>query len=324
MQRQLLVDASFSQQSTAWRPMNKPAFVQMQWIDDPTQARDGFSFLRVRVTQPGGSVAQDVPEGGRAGASYCFGLWLRAATGSTGPVPVALTMGALGGIQEHASTPTSVGAEWTFVTVALDLTSDHSSIRAELSINQADASIDMVHAELSINQADASINMDGGGLPDFVPGEVKDFSHIVPGKSPGDKEPSGKEFGEKEPGDKEPSDKEPGDKEFGEKELGDKEPGDKEPGSKDFGDKEPSGKEFGDKEPGEKEPGDKEPSNKEQGDKEPGDKEPGEKEPGDKEAEIIIDGSASIFLEHGPIKTSQSRVLTRAEDGVLHARSPHV
>src|SRR6266581_4272734 len=257
MQRQLLVDASFSQQSTAWRPMNKPAFVQMQWIDDPTQARDGFSFLRVRVTQPGGSVAQDVPEGGRAGASYCFGLWLRAATGSTGPFPVALTIGALGGIQEHASTPTSVGAEWTFVTVDLDLTSDHSSIRAELSINQAGASIDMVHAELSINQADASINMDGGGLPDFVPGEVKDFSHIVPGKSPGDKEPSGKEFGEKEPGDKELGDKEPGGKEFGEKE-----PGDKEPSGKEFGDKEPSGKEFGEKEPGEKEPGEKEPGSK--------------------------------------------------------------
>jgi len=218
--------------------MNKPAFVQMQWIDDPTQARDGFSFLRVRVTQPGGSVAQDVPEGGRAGASYCFGLWLRAATGSTGPVPVALTMGALGGIQEHASTPTSVGAEWTFVTVALDLTSDHSSIRAEL----------------SINQADASINMDGGGLPDFVPGEVKDFSHIVPGKSPGDKEPSGKEFGEKELGDKEPGDKEPGSKDFGDKEPGDKEPSDKEPGDKEFGDKEPSGKESGEKELGEKEP----------------------------------------------------------------------
>ena len=94
--------------------------------------------------------------------------------------------------------------------------------------------------------------------------------------------------------------------------------------SRSLGDKEPSGKEFGDKEPGEKEPGDKEPSNKELGDKEPFDKEPGEKEPGDKEAEIIIDESASTVLQHSPLNTGQSRVLTRAEDGVLHARSPHV
>src|SRR5947199_94710 len=126
LELEFLQDASFSQQtSPSWVAMNLPASVSMSWINDSDGAKDGGSFLRVHVSQPGGSVAQDVSRASPLfQGSYSLGLWLRAPLGSV-PVSVSLALWALGGNEQVASTQAWVGTDWTFVTVGLDTTGGH-------------------------------------------------------------------------------------------------------------------------------------------------------------------------------------------------------
>lgn len=173
MELEFLRNASFSEEGAAWVPTNLAESVTMSWVRDLNKdPKDGSSFLRVSVTAAGGSVSQDVEA--PLQQSYSLSLWLRA-PGSPGNVPVQLALWALGGNQEVAVTSVSLDAEWTFVTVGLDVVEGgHTALRAELYINQAGATVDMDGSRLcNAGLLNASFSVEGAAwVPTNLAGSV--------------------------------------------------------------------------------------------------------------------------------------------------------
>jgi hypothetical protein len=126
-----LQNASFESSSVGWRANNLASSVTFGQVVDVSQSRDGGGFLRMSTTMFGGSIAQDVVSYPSPNQSYAFSVWLKSATET--PVPVQITLWALGGTQESSFTSLTVGPEWTQVSAPIDVRySGHTALRSEI------------------------------------------------------------------------------------------------------------------------------------------------------------------------------------------------
>ena len=93
---------------------------------------DDASFASTGTTFTGGSIATDTTRRTKVGETYTATIWLRAAAAGNS-WDGTLAFWALGGAQELAVTPVSVGTVWTQYRVAIPIAQEgHTTLRVEL------------------------------------------------------------------------------------------------------------------------------------------------------------------------------------------------
>jgi hypothetical protein len=141
------ISVAASPPSTASLGLNSPGFEQgiSTWgrtngptnrsvIDNPAVAHEGSYYLDANVAYPGPSISQDVAAATIAGTSYTATVWMRAAIPNS-TFNGDLALWGLGGTQEIAMTPFSVGSTWTPVQVTLSTSYVHTDVRLEIYMN---------------------------------------------------------------------------------------------------------------------------------------------------------------------------------------------
>jgi hypothetical protein len=133
------------------------------------------------TSKSGQYIAQYVKYSAKQGTSYTYGVWLRsAAPGST--YSGTLRLSGIGGIKESAYTPFTVGDQWEFHTVTIDMTHiRHTRLGVYIYPDTVGGKLYFDQPELTTNLVgpDATFDVDGSSLstpPDgtviaFVPGD---------------------------------------------------------------------------------------------------------------------------------------------------------
>jgi murein DD-endopeptidase MepM/ murein hydrolase activator NlpD len=149
-----LVNAGFelgTNPPTAWSRIMPPGGVtNYVAYQVPARAHDGSWFLETNETAPGGSVYQDVPASVTAGQRYAFSIWAHVPTGAPTPYTITLALWGLGvSPNEAGSTSVPLGHAWQRVTVTLNATAAHSSLRAQVYLGTTGGQLDLDGASLA-------------------------------------------------------------------------------------------------------------------------------------------------------------------------------
>jgi LasA protease len=119
--------------------------------DNPPRCHDGSWFLETNETAPGGSVYQDVPAAIGAGRRYTFSIWARVPTGATAPYTVTLALWGLGVTSNQAGSASfMLDHTWQHLSVTLNATTAHSSLRAQVYLGTVGSQLDLDGASLAL------------------------------------------------------------------------------------------------------------------------------------------------------------------------------
>jgi hypothetical protein len=111
-------------------------------------AADGRSYLEVSSGLSGGSVYEDVPAVVMPSRDDTLSIWVRSPGGQ--PAAGTLALWAMADTpNEGVATPFVAGATWTLVTATLDPQQSHATLRAQIFLDTAGASIDLDGAQLT-------------------------------------------------------------------------------------------------------------------------------------------------------------------------------
>ncbi|MFT4028605.1 MAG: carbohydrate binding domain-containing protein [Protaetiibacter sp.] len=141
---------SFEQGDGGWAPGN--GFIN--WVFYDGGAPDGGSkYLASNTTVSGRSVAQSVTWDVASSGSYTARVWLRSASGT--PFTGVFALWALGGTTQSASTPFTVGADWTQFSVTLPVTTTNNTIlKLEIYLGTTGSTLYMDNASIQPNLAE--------------------------------------------------------------------------------------------------------------------------------------------------------------------------
>ncbi|MGH9888072.1 MAG: hypothetical protein ACREBE_21240, partial [bacterium] len=151
-----LVDPSFEENAQGWYAPEGPRDLRSWRMSDDSDRnatgllasdhvadlpKDGRTWLRLTPTG-GGRIAQDI-QAPLAGTTYTFAAWVRAASGSTGPVAGTLAIHAPGaGVEGRARF--RAGPEWTLATATLDVNRDDlRDARVEIALDDRTGELDV-------------------------------------------------------------------------------------------------------------------------------------------------------------------------------------
>ncbi|WP_183093104.1 carbohydrate binding domain-containing protein [Nocardioides stalactiti] len=146
-----------------------PGTTNIAAYQDRAQAKDHEWYGETNVSEPGGSIYQDVPLAPGAGQSFNYSMWVRSAT--TAPVTVELVLWAAGGNQQKGAKVVTVGHTWRLVSVPLDVREGgHAHLRAQLYLHTAGRSVDFDGAQLTARGDELDVTSpvaELGALPTF-------------------------------------------------------------------------------------------------------------------------------------------------------------
>jgi hypothetical protein len=119
-------------------------------LTNAARAADGEKYLQFsKVGTAASRLAMDVPRVARAGETYTFGVWLRAASADT-PYKTQLRLSARGGngAPQSIITDVTVGPQWEYFETSLTLTELQTILRVELQGTTAPAPLEIDGASL--------------------------------------------------------------------------------------------------------------------------------------------------------------------------------
>jgi hypothetical protein len=165
----LLANGSFENSGGGWdRIIPSGATTNITRYDNAADAHDGSWYLAFNTTGAGGSVYQDVPVSGAAGASYLASAWLSSQSGTaTGRLCVwGLASPGTDNCQNYSVT----AGTYRQVQVAYDLPASYSTLRFQVYPTPGGGTTDMDTASLLPNLlANGSFENSEGGWDRIIP-----------------------------------------------------------------------------------------------------------------------------------------------------------
>lgn len=140
LQRNLLRNGSLEEGSAVGWGVLGPGTTNVAAYNDAARAKDQGWYGETNVSEPGGSIYQDIAIAPQQGESYAFSLWVRSKT--TAPVQLNIVLWAAGGNQQSGGRRIAVGRTWRFVSVPLDVREGgHGHLRAQVYVDTPGRSV---------------------------------------------------------------------------------------------------------------------------------------------------------------------------------------
>ncbi len=143
----LLPNGNFAHGVSAWSTGGTPAALTLVDASSGRTPLTGNNFATTVPTFTGGSFATDLSRKVDAGETYQATIWLRSAS-TAAPFTGQVALWGLGGTNEVATAPVSVGSAWQPFTVTLPAAQNHTSLRLEVYANSGSMGTDVGVATL--------------------------------------------------------------------------------------------------------------------------------------------------------------------------------